>query len=74
MMILVPTLNPPALYLAAFAITGGVNVPANQALALIDPQSGSAASAWSDFTQRWQGPNHMRSVAALAGAVLMAWR
>lgn len=70
-----PRLAGAGLYLSAVLVTRVVNVPANNALALIDPGDAAAArQAWADLAPRWVGANHVRSVAALAAAVLLAWR
>lgn len=64
-----------ACYVAAFAITGAINVPANEALAAVVPTDApSAARAWADFAPGWTGANHVRSLLGLAGGLLMMWR
>lgn len=63
------------LYLSAILITGFVNVPANDALAFVDPTDVAAAQdAWAAFAPRWLVANHVRAVAAVAAAALMGWR
>jgi uncharacterized membrane protein len=62
------------LYLAgSLAVTALVNVPLNNALAPLDPQSAEAAAFWADYVTRWTWWNHVRSVAcilAMLGFVL----
>lgn len=62
-------------YLFAVLLTGLVNVPANDALALVDVGDPVAAQrAWAELSPRWALANHVRSVAALTAAALIAWR
>lgn len=70
-----PHLVGAGLYLSALLLTGTVNVPANNALALVGVGGTvSAQSSWTEFAPRWTTANHVRSVAALGAAVLLAWR
>lgn len=63
------------LYLSTLLLTGMVNVPPNDALALVGAGDTVAAqSSWTEFVPRWTMANHVRSAAALAAAVLLAWR
>jgi uncharacterized membrane protein len=57
-----------ALYLACVALTMAYHVPHNDALALVDPKSPSAAHAWAQYHSPWTAWNHVRTVTALAGA------
>ena len=52
-------------------VTMAFNVPRNDALATVDPESAEAASVWSKYIREWTAWNHMRTVAALAAAVLL---
>jgi uncharacterized membrane protein len=61
------------LYLVTVAITGSVNVPANNRLATMPPDELGAPGAWAHFTRVWRPANHARSLTALAGALLLAW-
>jgi uncharacterized membrane protein len=46
------------------------NVPRNNTLAAIDPQSVDAPTAWSGYRREWTAWNHVRTAAALAAAAL----
>lgn len=70
-----PHLAGAGLYLSAVLLTGTINVPANDALARVGVGDTVAArSGWAEFAPRWTAANHVRSVAALGAAVLLAWR
>ena len=56
-----------ALYLACVALTIAYHVPHNDALALVDPSSPSAARAWAHYYSPWTAWNHVRTITALAG-------
>jgi uncharacterized membrane protein len=60
-----------ALYLVSIVLTAVYHVPRNDALALVDPNSAGAASAWSHYVTGWTIWNHVRTVSALAGAVTL---
>lgn len=71
--------QPGALYLvvaSAFYIVGTIgvtmacNVPRNNALAAVDPASEAGAQMWRRYLVQWTFCNHVRTVAALAAAVL----
>ncbi|WP_026736197.1 anthrone oxygenase family protein [Fischerella sp. PCC 9605] len=47
------------------------NVPLNDALAVVKPDSTDGASLWSSFLTNWTVWNHVRTVAALAAAALL---
>jgi uncharacterized membrane protein len=56
-------------YLAgALLVTALANVPRNDALAAVDPDSPEATTAWASFLRGWIWWNHVRSVASLAAA------
>lgn len=57
-----------AYVVGAFVLTRVVNVPLNEAL---DAATGDPARAWQAFRPRWMIGNHVRTVAALAAAVLL---
>jgi hypothetical protein len=44
----------------------------NDDLALVDPNSPGAASAWNDYQTPWMAWNHVRRLAFLAAALLFA--
>lgn len=55
------------LYLiGTFLVTVAFNVPLNDALAVVDPQSAEGATLWTQYLASWTGWNHVRSAAALA--------
>lgn len=59
------------LYLAgAFLVTMLFNVPRNDALAAVTPTSPEGARLWAAYLSTWTMWNHVRTVAALAAAVL----
>jgi uncharacterized membrane protein len=51
-------------------VTIAFNVPLNDALAIVDPGSADGASLWSRFLPNWTNWNHVRTVAAIAAAVV----
>lgn len=58
-----------ALYLAGIVLTRTYHVPRNNELDLVDPDSRSAAGAWSGYLSPWTTANHVRTVTSLAAAV-----
>lgn len=62
------------LYLAGvLGVTALGNVPLNEALAVVDPSSGSAVAALADYLRDWTDLNHVRTVSALAATVMVVW-
>jgi uncharacterized membrane protein len=59
------------LYLAAVAITALYHVPHNDALAKLDPTSASAAAEWVRYSSAWTAWNHVRTAAAVGGAIVL---
>ncbi|TPG12939.1 anthrone oxygenase family protein [Pedococcus bigeumensis] len=57
---------------AAFLVTAVANIPRNNALAALDADAASAAGEWAAYRRSWTAWNHVRVVAALAAAVLLA--
>ncbi|PTY02118.1 hypothetical protein DB347_24665 [Opitutaceae bacterium EW11] len=56
-------------YLAGdIVVTGACNVPRNDMLARLDPQSETAAALWGDYIGGWTAWNHVRTVTGLAAA------
>ena len=47
------------------------NVPRNNALAAADPASADGARLWTGYVTSWTAWNHVRTVAALAAAILL---
>jgi len=61
-----------ALYLVGtVGVTIACNVPLNNSLATLHPQSAEAAGLWSRYLARWTAWNHLRTVAALAAAAAL---
>jgi len=57
------------LYLVGtFGVTIAGNVPLNDALAALDPQSAEAARLWARYLVSWTAWNHVRTLAGLAAA------
>ena len=52
-------------------VTIAFNVPRNDALAAVDPQSAENARLWTDYLRTWTAWNHVRAAAALAAAGLI---
>lgn len=62
-----------ALYLiGTIGVTVFGNVPLNDALAAIGPNSTEGAMFWTRFLTDWMGWNHVRTVAAALASVLFA--
>lgn len=60
------------LYLVgALLVTIVCNVPRNDALAALDPNSAEAATLWVRYVAGWTAWNHVRGVAALAAAACL---
>jgi uncharacterized membrane protein len=60
------------LYLVgAIGVTMARNVPLNNRLAKLHPQSTNAAGYWDEYVTKWTGWNHVRTVAALVAAALL---
>lgn len=55
------------LYLVGcIAITGAFNIPRNNALERVSPESHDGATYWSRYLAEWTAWNHVRTVACLA--------
>jgi uncharacterized membrane protein len=62
-----------ALYvIGGIVVTGALNVPRNNALARVDPESEEAARVWRTYLVEWTRANHIRTVAGLAACALFA--
>ncbi len=60
------------LYLVGtLGVTMVYNVPLNDALAIVKPDSAESASLWAKYLTNWTMWNHVRTLAALAAAVLL---
>jgi uncharacterized membrane protein len=61
-----------ALYLlAAIVLTAAYNVPLNDKLATLDPDSAGAAQQWADYLSGWVTANHVRALGSMGGAILL---
>lgn len=60
-----------ALALLGLAITVVGNVPLNDRLAGVDPKSAGAAGEWTAYVLAWTRWNHARSLANIAGAIVL---
>jgi uncharacterized membrane protein len=52
-------------------VTIACNVPRNNALAAVRPDSAEATSIWADYVVTWTAWNHVRTVASLIAAALL---
>jgi uncharacterized membrane protein len=60
------------LYLAgAVVVTMAFNVPRNNALAAVAPESAEGAGLWARYVTGWTAWNHLRAVACLAAAAAL---
>jgi uncharacterized membrane protein len=60
------------LYLVGtIGVTIAFNVPLNDALAIVKPDSSEGANLWARYLNDWTLWNHVRTIAALAAAVLL---
>lgn len=53
-------------------VTSAFNVPLNDALAIVKPDSTEGANLWVRYLSNWTTWNHVRTIAALAAAALFA--
>jgi uncharacterized membrane protein len=53
-------------------VTIAFNVPLNNALAKVEPNSPSGASLWADYLITWTNWNHLRTITSLAAAAMFA--
>lgn len=59
------------IYLAGIiGVTMVFNVPMNDALAAVQPDSAEGASLWQDYLSRWTMWNHVRTIAGIASSAL----
>lgn len=49
------------------------NVPRNNALAVLAPESSEAATYWLSYLTTWTAWNHVRTIAPLVSAALFTW-
>lgn len=60
------------LAVTAFMITAVVNVPLNDALAAVSPDSTEAAEAWGRYTRSWGPANLVRALVSIAATATLA--
>jgi uncharacterized membrane protein len=61
-----------ALYVVGtLGVTMAYNVPRNNALARIDPESADGTSCWARYVREWTAANHLRVAAGIAAAALL---
>ena len=58
-------------FIGTFLVTMVFNVPLNDALAAAAPDSADGASLWARYLGTWTVWNHVRTIAAFAGAALL---
>jgi uncharacterized membrane protein len=62
------------LYLVGtFGVTMVGNVPLNDALAIVDPNSPDGATLWAKYLTNWTFWNHVRTVTAIAASASLMW-
>jgi uncharacterized membrane protein len=54
-----------------FVVTMALNVPLNDKLDAVDPNSAQGAAVWDEILTKWTAYNHVRTVASTAGAVIL---
>lgn len=57
----------------AILVTMACNVPRNNALAALAPESHEAAKYWLNYLSTWTAWNHVRTIAPLVSAALFTW-
>jgi len=60
-----------SLYLVSVVLTIAFHVPRNEALDKVEPSSAAAAQRWLDYASVWTAGNHVRTLSAVAGAVVL---
>ena len=53
-------------------LTGAYNVPRNNALARVDPESEEGTRVWQTYLVEWTRANHVRTAAGLTACALLA--
>lgn len=59
--------------IGCFAVTAFGNVPLNDALVPLNPESADAAAFWARYLKDWVMWNHVRTVASLAASGAFIW-
>lgn len=60
--------------IGTFFITMIVNVPMNNILKTVDPQTAQAADIWATYLKKWTFWNHVRGAASFFAAIFLFWR
>ena len=60
-------------FVGMFVCTAVFNVPLNNSLARIDPESNHAQKCWSHYLSHWTRWNHLRVVSSLLSCILSVW-
>jgi uncharacterized membrane protein len=60
-------------FVGMFACTVLFNVPLNNSLARLDPNSSNAHQVWSRYLKTWTNWNHLRTVSSLVTCILCVW-
>lgn len=60
-----------AFYLASIVSTAAYNVPLNDRLASVDPESDAGQQSWAMYRRRWTVGNHLRVVVCSLAVVLL---
>ncbi|MFF5186258.1 DUF1772 domain-containing protein [Streptomyces sp. NPDC000345] len=69
----IPLLLGSALYLVgAFGVTVTANVPRNEALRKLEPDTPEAVTYWPTYVREWTRWNHVRAIASVAAAIVYA--
>jgi uncharacterized membrane protein len=58
--------------LGSFGVTAAFNVPRNERLAKLPPESAEAAAYWPNYVREWMIWNHVRTIASLVSAACAA--
>jgi uncharacterized membrane protein len=57
--------------IGTIVVTMAFNVPRNDALAAVAPDSAAGAALWHDYVTSWTNWNHVRTITALVAAALL---
>ena len=60
-------------FFGMFVCTVLFNVPLNNSLARLDPNSANAHQVWSRYLKTWANWNHLRTVSSLVTCILCVW-
>jgi uncharacterized membrane protein len=60
-------------FAGALLVTVIFNVPLNNQLAALQPETAAAATFWAEYLRVWTAWNHVRTVLSLAATALFIW-